>query len=278
MATMNIESRKVQTAEEQIRQALNTTSLPEIGLVLGTGLGDWVSSLPCSAVLDYADIEGFPRSTVSTHSGRLLLADIQSRSVLILQGRHHLYEGYSPSEVSFGIRVLAQLGVRTLILTNAAGALNPLFSQGSLMVISDHLNMTGHNPLVGPNIDQWGPRFPDMSQVYDSGLQDKAVQTGLSVGLRLERGVYVGVLGPSLETPAETRAMRRLGGDAIGMSTVMEAIAARHQGIRLLGLSCLTNLNLPDCMQETSFERIVAQAELSSQNLAELLNALVPKL
>ncbi len=275
---MNIESRKVQTAEDQIRQALNTTSLPEIGLVLGTGLGDWVSSLHCSAALEYADIEGFPRSTVSTHSGRLLLADIQSRPVLILQGRHHLYEGYSPSEVSFGIRVLAQLGVRTLILTNAAGALNPLFSQGSLMVISDHLNMTGHNPLIGPNIDQWGPRFPDMSQVYDSGLQDKAVQTGISLGLRLERGVYVGVLGPSLETPAETRAMRRLGGDAIGMSTVMEAIAARHQGIRLLGLSCLTNLNLPDCMQETSFERIVAQAELSSQNLAELLSTLVPEL
>ena len=275
---MNIESRKVQAAEAQIRQGLNTDNLPEIGLVLGTGLGDWVSSLHCPAALNYADIEGFPRSTVSTHSGRLLLADIQSRPVLILQGRHHLYEGYSPSEVSFGIRVLAQLGVTTLILTNAAGALNPLFSKGSLMVISDHLNMTGHNPLVGPNIDQWGPRFPDMSQIYDSGLQDKAVQTGTSLGLRLERGVYVGVLGPSLETPAETRAMRRLGGDAIGMSTVIEAIGARHQGIRLLGLSCLTNLNLPDCMQETSFERIVAQAELSSQNLAELLNTLVPEL
>lgn len=276
--TMNTREREVQTAAKQVRQAFGSERLPEIGLVLGTGLGDWVSSLSTRAALDYGEIEGFPPSTVASHSGRLVLTAIGSREVLILQGRHHLYEGYAPSEVSFGVRVLGQLGVKTLILTNAAGAINPLFSQGSLMVISDHLNMTGSNPLVGQNIEQWGPRFPDMSRTYDSELRQKALQTAASLGLRLEQGTYVGVLGPSLETPAETRAMRRLGGDAIGMSTVMEAIAARHMSMKLLGLSCLTNLNLPDCMMETSFEQIVAQAEQSSQTLAKLLNALVPAL
>jgi len=275
---VNPMERRVHDAQAQIRQAFNTDSLPGVGLVLGTGLGDWVESLHSRARLDYADIKGFPRSTVSSHSGRLLLAEIDHRQILVLQGRHHLYEGYTPDEVCFGVRVLGLLGVRTLILTNAAGGLNPLFSQGNLMVISDHLNMTGHNPLVGPNIEHWGDRFPDMSQVYDPKLQQRALQTGASQGMRLERGVYVGVLGPSLETPAETRAMRRLGGDAIGMSTVMEAIAARHMGMKLLGLSCLTNLNLPDCMSETSFESIVAQAGQSSHHLAQLLSALVPEL
>ncbi|GAB6110655.1 purine-nucleoside phosphorylase [Desulfomicrobium salsuginis] len=251
---------------------------PKTALILGSGLGDWVEEGSIRLRIPYADIPGFPVSTVKGHAGALLLADVQGTPVFVLSGRFHLYEGYDAGTVTMPVRVLGLLGVTTLIATNAAGALNPLFATGGLMVLTDHINMTGHNPLTGPNIEAWGPRFPDMSQVYCPALREKAMQAALRCGQRLEQGVYVAVAGPSLETPAETRMLRILGADAVGMSTVPEAIVARHMGMRVLGISCLTNKNLPDCMAPTSHEEILDQAGRSAAALGALLRALIPNL
>ena len=266
----------VGNAAEHIRKAC--PQAPQTALVLGSGLGDWIDPKSIRLRIPYGDIPGFPVSTVKGHAGALLLADIDGTPVFVLSGRFHLYEGYDARTVTMPIRVLGLLGVATLIATNAAGALNPLFATGGLMVLTDHINMTGHNPLTGPNVDAWGPRFPDMSQVYCPALRDKAIQAALRCGQRLEQGVYVAVAGPSLETPAETRMLRILGADAVGMSTVPEAIVARHMGMRVLGVSCLTNKNLPDCMAATSHEEILAQANASAAALGALLIALVPQL
>ena len=251
---------------------------PKTALILGSGLGDWVEEGSIRLRIPYANIPGFPVSTVKGHAGALLLADVQGTPVFVLSGRFHLYEGYDAGTVTMPVRVLGLLGVTTLIATNAAGALHPLFATGGLMVLTDHINMTGHNPLTGPNIEAWGPRFPDMSQVYCPALREKAMQAALRCGQRLEQGVYVAVAGPSLETPAETRMLRILGADAVGMSTVPEAIVARHMGMRVLGISCLTNKNLPDCMAATSHEEILDQAGRSAAALGALLRALIPNL
>ncbi len=265
-------------AADHLRRALPDGFAPRVGIVLGTGLGAWADSLQALAVVDYADIPGFPRSTVQSHAGALTAARVGDTPVLMLSGRFHLYEGYSPAEVCMGVRTMAELGAKRLVITNAAGALNPHFEAGSLMCISDHINFTGASPLTGPNVDGWGVRFPDMSCPYAKQLQKLALDTALSTGVRLERGVYIGVTGPNLETPAETRAFKRLGADAVGMSTVLEVIAARHLGMEALGISCLTNKNLPDCMEECSIEQVIAQAEQASGALATLLGAVVPKL
>jgi len=267
-----------QTMLKAVKSKLGLSTPPATAVILGTGLGHWVDGLQEAIPMPYTEIPGFPQSTVQSHAGRLLLGMVSSAPVLVLQGRFHVYEGHTAPEVCTGVRLAALLGVKNLILTNAAGAINPLFATGSIMLITDHMNMSGHNPLRGPNNDQWGPRFPDMSQVYSPDLQDLALNCAGHLGMRLERGVYVGVQGPSLETPAETRAYRRLGGDAIGMSTVLEAIAAKHMGLNILGLSCLTNKNLPDCMQETSVEEIIARAEATGRELGRLLDAVVPRL
>lgn len=251
---------------------------PQTAIVLGSGLGGWLTPEHIRLRIPYADIPGFPVSTVTGHAGALLLADIGQRPCLVFSGRFHLYEGYSAQDVTLPIRCAALLGLRRLILTNAAGALNPLFATGGLMVITDHINMTGHNPLTGPNNEDWGPRFPDMTQVYSPVLRDAAHSAALSAGMRLEQGVYVAVPGPSLETPAETRMFRLLGADAVGMSTVPEAIVAHHMGLDVLGVSCLTNKNLPDCMAETSLEEILDQAGRSSLALGTLLARLIPNL
>ena len=266
----------LEKALEYVQSKISTTDHPQIGVVLGTGLGEWTSELQDPLIIPYEQIPGFPRSTVQSHSGRLLQGRIKQASVLVLQGRFHLYEGYSPEQVCSGVRLLALLGVKTLVITNASGALNPHFDTGSIMLINDQINMTGHNPLMGPNVDSWGPRFPDMSQVFCPDLQRMVLEKALSLGLRLEKGVYIGVPGPPLETPAETRTYRRLGADAIGMSTVMEVIAAKHMGMKILGLSCLTNKNSPDCMAETSLEEIIEQAQKTGTDLNRLLSAIIP--
>lgn len=265
---------RVQTAAAWINEACPNP--PKIGMVLGSGLGNWMDVESIVQRIPYADIPGFPRSTVKGHAGALLLAEIQGTPIFIFSGRFHLYEGYSPREVTLPIACLGLLGAESLILTNAAGALNPLFATGGLMLLTDHINMTGHNPLTGPNVDAWGPRFPDMSEVYCPSLREKAMQAALSCGQRLERGVYVAVAGPSLETPAETRMYRIMGADAIGMSTVPEAITAHHMGMKVLGISCLTNKNLPDCMAATSHEDILRQANESAAALGSLLSTLIP--
>lgn len=268
---------KLNQAKNCIIQEFKTVE-SSLGLILGTGLGDWIEDLKLLDTIPYTQIPNFPCSTVQTHAGELCLMEYAGRKVLILRGRVHLYEGYSPQEVVFGIRLLGMLGIKRLILTNAAGALNPLFNPGQLMVISDHINMTGHNPLRGPNLDPLGERFPDLSQVYARNLQQLALQTGLDLRIVMQHGVYLAVQGPSLETPAETRAFRLLGADAVGMSTVMEAIAARHMGIEVLGLSCLTNKNLPDCMTETSFAEVVQQAKQAAPLLGKVIKGLLSEL
>jgi purine-nucleoside phosphorylase len=268
-------SQKVQKSVEYIRQSFSKSFFPRLGITLGSGLDRFVHSLESSTWLAFEDIPGFPASTVKGHKGCLGLVRHRGTDCLILRGRNHLYEGYSPGEVCFATRVLADLGVDTVVLTNAAGALNPLFTVGGIMLITDHINLMGTNPLAGPNVDAWGPRFPDMTDVYCSTLRPKILDLAVNAGVRLEQGVYIGVHGPCLETPAETRGYRALGGDAIGMSTVMEAIAAHHMGVRVIGLSCLTNKNLPDCMAETSHDEILEQANLATDRLTNVLEAII---
>ena len=272
---VNMQSR-VETATRWLKK--NCPLLPKTALVLGSGLGNWIESGLVRQTIPYADIPGFPVSTVEGHAGALLVAEINGAPILVFSGRFHLYEGYHPQEVVLPVVCLRRLGLRNLVLTNAAGALNPLFTSGGLMLLTDHINMTWSNPLTGPNVDAWGPRFPDMSQVYCPELRELAMQAAISCGQRLEQGVYVAVAGPSLETPAETRMYRIMGADAIGMSTVPEAIAAHHMGVKVLGISCLTNKNLPDCMAATSHEEILAQANASAETLGRLLSVLMPNL
>ena len=260
------------------REIVPSAPPPSTGIVLGTGLGDWVDSLDAPTWIEYADLPGFPQSTVEGHRGRLVLGWIGTHPVLVLQGRLHLYDGYSAGEVCIGVRLLARLGLENIIFTNASGAINPLFQAGSIMLIQDQINHTGQQPLIGPNIEHFGPRFPDMSRPFDPELSRIVLHTGTDLGLRLEQGVYIGVCGPSLETPAETRAYKRWGADAVGMSTVLEVIAARHMGLKTLGLSCLTNKNLPDCMAKTSHQAIIAQAEQTGHDLGRLLTALIPRI
>jgi len=231
---------QVQAAADAVRARAG--ALPATAIVLGSGLGDFAGSLSAGISIKYSDLPHWPVSSVPGHDGRLVVGDTQGRRVAALAGRCHLYEGHDGRTVTFATRVLGRLGVERLILTNAAGGVNTTFSQGALMVIDDHINLTGHNPLTGPNDDRFGPRFPDMSAVYSSrlrGLADEAAEAG---GIALVHGVYAALLGPSYETPAEIRYLRSIGADAVGMSTVPEAIVARHMGIDVLGISCITNM------------------------------------
>ncbi len=214
---------------------------PAVGVVLGSGLGAFADALEERSVLPFAEVPHFPASTVAGHGGALVLGRCAGVPVAVMKGRVHFYEGYSLADVVFPVRVLGRLGVGTLVVTNAAGGINPLFTPGQLMVIEDHINLLG-NPLVGPNDDALGPRFPDMSEAYDRRLRDVAQAACEAVGVPCQRGVYVAMTGPSYETPAEIRMARVLGADAVGMSTVPEVIAARHAGMRVAGLSCITNM------------------------------------
>lgn len=268
----------VEKAAKHLAGALPPGFRPEAAVILGTGLGDVADGLAPLHSAEYRDIPGFPESTVPGHAGRLLAGVLRGRPVLVWQGRFHLYEGYTPGQVCMGVRVSALLGARTLIITNAAGALDPKYNSGGLLAIVDHVNLTGQSPLTGPNEDSWGPRFPDMSRVYSPRLLDIAQGCAMNLGLRLELGVYAGVAGPQLETPAETRFLRAIGADAVGMSTVMEAIAAKHMGLEVLGLSCLVNKNLPDCMAEVSIEEVLSVAQSSGRYLSRLLFEIVEKL
>ena len=251
----------VQFLEKRLEQR------PNLGLLTGTGLGDCAASMRVSHTLAYSEIPHFPASTVQGHPGSLVAGRIGACAAVALRGRFHLYEGYSPREVTFPIRVLRSLGVRTLILTNAAGGLNPAFSAGDIMIISDHINFTGANPLTGPNVDSWGPRFPDMSLAYPPELVRLAEAAGGRSGARVCRGVYAGLYGPSLETPAEVRFLRIAGADAVGFSTVHEVIAAVHAGMKVLGLSTITNVHDPDQPTPTSLEEVIAVAQAAAPRL-----------
>ncbi len=250
---------------------------PEVALLTGTGLGDCARFLKVSATLQYQNIPHFPVSTVPSHPGKLLIGRIGAIPMLVLQGRFHLYEGYSPAEVTFPIRVLQELGVETLIVTNAAGGLNPTFVAGDLMGIADHINLTGENPLVGPNEDRWGIRFPDMTRAYDPKLRDTVAEAADDLGIPLRTGVYAGLRGPSLETPSEVRFLKTIGADAVGFSTVQEVIAAVHAGMRILGLATITNINNPDRPSPATLEDIIAVARRAAPMLENLIARLVQK-
>jgi purine-nucleoside phosphorylase len=258
--------------EECVRYiAPGLKAAPEWGIILGTGQGDWAARLKGGGCLPYRELPHFPPATSPSHAGRLCWGQMGGKQVLLCQGRFHAYEGYSLRQVTFPVRVMAGLGVKTLVVTNAAGGLNPLFKAGDLMLICDHLNFIGDNPLVGDNIDAWGPRFPDLSQVYDRGLRAAAETVARRLGLGLRQGVYVAVKGPSLETPAETRFLRLIGADAVGMSTVPEVITAVHAGLQVLGISVISNLNLPDAMAPIAIEAIIDTVARAEPHLVELL-------
>jgi purine-nucleoside phosphorylase len=266
----------VDAAAAVVRQAFGRT--PDAALILGTGLGGLTREMTVEATIDYASIPGFPLSTVESHAGRLLCGTLAGRTVLAMQGRFHRYEGYSLQEVTFPVRVLRALGAETLVVANACGGMHPLWAPGDLMLIADHINLLGDNPLVGPNDDALGPRFPDMSAPYDEALRALARAVAVEQGTTLREGVYVAVPGPNLETRAEYRMLRALGADVVGMSTVPEVIVAVHGGMRVLGLSIITDQCLPDALEVVSVERIIATAYAAEPRLSALVRDVVGRL
>ena len=267
---------KVQAAAGYLQSQI--TGAPEIGMMTGTGLGDSMGDMAVDFETGYADIPHFPESTVVSHAGRMVSGRMHGRGMLVMQGRFHLYEGYRPAEVTFPVRVMQALGVKTLIVTNAAGGLNPGFVPGDIMAIADHINLTGENPLVGTNNEDWGVRFPDMSAVYTPELIQLAGNVAEKHGLRMKKGVYVGLKGPSLETPAETRFIRQIGADAVGLSTVQEVIAAVHAGMRVLGLSIITNVNDPDRPAPATVEEIIGVAKNAAPFLSQLISGVAEEM
>jgi len=251
---------------------------PTVAIVLGSGLGAFADELKDSNAIRYDEIPGFARATVEGHAGRLVIGKSGETIIAAMQGRFHFYEGYSLEEVTFPIRVLKLLGVRTLVLTNAAGALNVEFAPGSLMVISDHINLLGANPLTGPNDDRFGPRFPDLTSVYAPELQDMVIDEARAMGLEMRRGIYAALSGPSYETPAEIHMVRTLGADAVGMSTVPEAIAARHMGLQVVGISCITNLAAGVSNRPIDHGQVMAIGESVRGQFTELLRRVVKRI
>jgi purine-nucleoside phosphorylase len=251
---------------------------PKIALMAGTGLGASTEFFGISASFEYEDLPYFPTSTVESHYGRLLFGDMCGEQIMAMQGRFHLYEGYSPLEVTFPVRVMQELGVKVLILSNAAGGLNSHFITGDIMIITDHINLTGSNPLIGPNEESWGIRFPDMIQAYDKELMELAESAGIDEGISLQKGVYVGLKGPSLETRAEVHFLRTIGADAVGFSTIQEVIAAAHAGIKVLGLSTITNINDPDNPMPTTIDKVIAVADKAAPRLEAIIKNVVAKI
>jgi purine-nucleoside phosphorylase len=266
---------RIRAAADLIRSAASGDL--EIGIVLGSGLGGLADRIVAERVLEYPEIPGFGAPTVESHSGRLILGALGGRRVIAMQGRFHRYEGHSLEVVTFPIRVMRALGVEVLIVSNVTGGLNPDWSGGELVQITDHLNLTGDNPLIGPNHEELGPRFPDMSEPYDARLGRLASVVAEENGIRLSCGVYAGVAGPSLETPAEYRMLRMMGADLVGMSTVPEVIVAVHGGMRVLGLSIVTNVCRPESPSPASVSEILRVAREAEPKLTRLIEALVAR-
>jgi purine-nucleoside phosphorylase len=267
---------RVQAAADVVRG--RTAVVPQVGLILGTGLGGLAREIAVEAEVPYGEIPGFPLSTVETHAGKLLLGRLGGRPVVAMQGRFHRYEGYDLQQVTFPVRVMHALGARTLVVSNACGGMNPLWGPGDLVLLSDHINLLGDNPLVGPNDERLGPRFPDMSAPYDPELRALARTVALELGIVLREGVYVAVPGPNLETRAEYRMLRAVGADVVGMSTVPEVIVAGHQGMRTVGISIVTDQCLPDALEPADIGRIIATAGRAEPHLTRLVTALVERL
>ncbi|OLD27922.1 MAG: purine-nucleoside phosphorylase [Acidobacteria bacterium 13_1_40CM_3_55_6] len=279
MATELSPAKLYERAEKAARviRARTDADVP-VAIVLGSGLGAFADELTDSTSIRYDEIPSFARATVEGHAGRLVIGKTNNVTVAAMQGRFHFYEGYSLEEVTFPIRVLKLLGVRTLILTNAAGSLNTEFTPGSLMVITDHINLIGVNPLIGPNDDRFGPRFPDLTSVYARRLQDIVINEANAIGLDMRRGIYAALSGPSYETPAEIHMVRTLGADAVGMSTVPEAIVARHMNMEVIGISCITNLAAGVSNRPVDHSQVIATGERVRAEFTELLRRVVTRL
>lgn len=244
-------------------------------ILTGTGLGDAFASMSSDIVMDYREIPHFPESTVQTHYGRLSAGEIAGQGLILMQGRFHLYEGYSPLEVTFPVRVMQALGIKILVMTNAAGGINPLFKPGHIMIIQDHINLTGANPLIGLNDERWGPRFPDMTNAYSQQLQELAQYAARELEVDVQKGVYAGLRGPSLETPAEVGYLHTIGAEAVGFSTVMETIAAVHGGLQVLGLSVITNKCSPDGTAPADVDEIIAVARSAVPSLETIIKGVI---
>jgi purine-nucleoside phosphorylase len=267
---------RVASAAAVIRK--RTTARPEVAIVLGTGLGALAREIEVETEIPYGDIPGFPLSTVESHTGRLLIGRLGGLGVVVMQGRFHRYEGYDLRQVTFAVRVLHALGAETLVVSNACGGMHPLWAPGDLVLLSDHINLLGDNPLVGANDDRLGPRFPDMSAPYDPALRALAREAALALGIVLREGVYVAVPGPSLETRAEYRMLRAMGADVVGMSTVPEVIVAVHEGMRVMGLSIITDQCLPDALEPADIGRIIETATRAEPQLTRLVTSVVERL
>ncbi len=264
---------QLEEAVEAVRRRSDVR--PRIGIVLGSGLGPLVDEVSSGAALSYDQIPHFPVPTAPGHTGKLVLGQLEGRPVVVMSGRLHLYEGYTPRQVVFPIQTMRQLGAQALLLTNAAGGVNPRLDPGTLMLIIDQINLTGYSPLTGPNDARIGPRFPDMSEAYNKEWRDLAHRVAQEIGISLAEGVYIGVLGPQFETPAEIRMARALGADAVGMSTVMEVIAANHCGMSVLGISCITNMAAGILPQKLSEEEVFDTARRVQQKFARLVRGVV---
>jgi purine-nucleoside phosphorylase len=268
---------------KQITQSLEfirtkTNAKPKIGIILGTGLGGLVKEIKKEIVIDYANIPHFPISTVESHHGKLIFGTLAGKKIVAMQGRFHMYEGYTLKQVTFPVRLMKFLGVENILVSNAAGALNPLFTKGDVMLISDHINLLGDNPLIGPNDDEIGPRFPDMSEAYSKELIALAEQAALDLKIRVQKGVYVAMQGPSLETKAEYRFLRTIGADAVGMSTVPEDIVAVHMGMKVLGFSILTDECFPDALKPALLEEILKVATKAEPKMTAIMKEVVKRM
>ena len=263
-------------AVEFLRERLSVA--PEIAVVLGSGLGAFADELTGRVEIPYSEIPGWPQATAIGHAGKLVAGLCDATPVAVMAGRAHLYEGYTPEQVTYGVRVLGRLGVRTVVFTNAAGGINPAYSRGGLVVIADHINLQGSNPLAGPNDDALGPRFPDMSEAYPIALRRTAKDVADDLCIPLDEGVYAGMLGPSYETPAEIRYLRTIGADLVGMSTVAEVIVANHMGLRVLAISCVTNMAAATAGQKITHAEVLETGEMVRETLVRFLKALLPRL
>jgi purine-nucleoside phosphorylase len=268
--------RQIQDALEYIRT--KTKAEPTIGIILGTGLGGLAKEIKKEVEIDYADIPHFVISTIESHRGKLIFGSLAGKKVVAMQGRFHKHEGYNLKQVTFPVRIMKFLGVKSILISNAAGALNPLFQKGDVMLITDHINLLGDNPLIGPNDDELGPRFPDMSEAYSKELMSIAKQAALDLKIRLQEGVYVALQGPNLETKAEYRFLRIIGADAVGMSTVPENIVAQHMGIKVLGFSILTDECFPDALKPATLEEILKVANKAEPKMTAIMKEVIHRM
>lgn len=277
----------VQKPKSELRQQIDdalarirerTAVQPEVAIILGTGLGALANDIDVEATIEYGDIPHFPLSTVETHDGRLLVGSLGGKQVVAMQGRFHYYEGYTMKQITFPVRVMHAMGAKTLLVSNACGGMNPYMLPGDIMVMADHINLLGDNPLIGPNDDELGPRFPDMSEPYSRELIALCEQVALDEKVPVKKGVYVAVPGPNLETPAEYRFLRAIGADVVGMSTVPENIVAIHSGMQVLGLSVITDRCWPDALEPAAIENIIAIANSAQPSLTKLMRGVVERM